>query len=69
MVRLFALGHRGEEGVGGSDDLLEVGPAGGLPLVALLEEGGTCCTQGVDLVPELSRNGMRVQLDLCQMEK
>ena len=36
---------------------------------ALLDEGGTCSTQGVDLVPELSRNGVRVQLDLCQMEK
>ena len=63
-MRLFALGHRGEEGVGGSDDLLEVGPAGSLPLVALLEEGGAGSAQSVDLVPELRRDGGRVQLDL-----
>ena len=64
MVRLFALGHGGEEGVGGSDDLREVGPAGGLPLVALLEEGGAGSAQSVDLVPELRGDGGRVQLDL-----
>ena len=64
MVRLFALGHGGEEGVGGSDDLLKVGPAGGLPLITLLEEGGAGSAQSVDLVPERRGDGGRVQLDL-----
>ena len=69
MIRLFASSHGGEEGIGGSGELLDGRSDSGLPLVALLEEGGTCSTQGVDLVPELSRNGIRVQLDLCQIEK
>ena len=68
-MRLFALSHRGEEGIGGSDELLDVGPDSSLPLVALLDEGGTCSAQGVDFIPELSRNGVRVQLDLFQIEK
>ena len=66
---LFASSHGGEEGIGGSGELLDGGSDSGLPLVALLEEGGTGRTQGVDLILELSRNGMRVQLDLCQIEK
>ena len=65
---LFASSHGGEEGIGGSGELLDGGSDSGLPLVALLEEGGAGSTQGVDLVPELRGDGGRVQLDLQKGE-